>query len=87
MREHVLSPRDTLEKLSVYYRIPVCMIMRANNITKAPGKRIKKLKIPDRCYCRQQNGPDREIKECLPMEYEEYTVKKGDTIFEIAKNP
>jgi hypothetical protein len=49
---HRLRRTERIEMLSAYYRVPVCMIMRANSI-KDPKDfvSLQELKIPKRCYC------------------------------------
>jgi hypothetical protein len=49
---HRLKRNESLEMLSAYYRVPVCMIIRANpdidlNSNAAPIE----LKIPKKCFC------------------------------------
>lgn len=78
---HKLGRLDKLETLSAYYRVPVCMIMRANAF--ADPEEIftcKEIKIPRRCYCNRcagQPGPG--------VKYALYTVREGDTLYRIAR--
>lgn len=54
---HRISKRDSLEILSAYYRVPACMIMRANELHDAEGfKNLKDLKIPNRRWCNKCGG-------------------------------
>ena len=49
---HRLRRTERIEALSAYYRVPVCMIMRANSINDPKDlSSLKEIKIPDRCYC------------------------------------
>jgi hypothetical protein len=54
---HRIRKHDRFEFLSAYYRVPVCMIMRANSLNDAEGfNGLKELKIPKRCYCNKCGG-------------------------------
>jgi len=49
---HRIRKSDSLEALSAYYRVPVCMIMRANRLNDPEGfKGLRELKIPQRRWC------------------------------------
>lgn len=53
-RVHRLKRTDTLEALSAHYRVPVCMILRANGLTGAKDfGRCRVLIIPHADYCMQ----------------------------------
>lgn len=76
---HNLRRTDRLEMLSAQYRVPVCMIMRANGIkTVKDFERCKRINIPRQCYC---NRCEDEEKTGLKV----YMVAPGDTLFSIAK--
>mgnify|MGYP001279758513 CR=1 FL=1 len=52
MTVHRLRRTDTLELLSAMYRVPVCMLMRANALDAGCRlSELRELKIPRRCYC------------------------------------
>ena len=73
-RVYILRPGDALEKLSAIYKIPVCMIARANGLKAAPVlKPGRKLIIPARCYCDSKK------------ELRVHKVRPGDTIYSISK--
>lgn len=49
---HRLKRTDSLEGLSARYQVPVCMIMRANGLTRAEDYRqYRALMIPCMGYC------------------------------------
>lgn len=84
MVEHKLTENDSLEKLSVFYHVPVCMIMRANGLTISCNlNSVRTLLIPDRQYCLRKYEERR-----MPppqAKFIEYEIHEGDTIFEIAQ--
>jgi spore germination protein len=74
---HRLKRTDTLEALSASYRVPVCMIMRANALgTDCSLSQLRTLKIPPRCYCIRcrESG-------AAPQTY---VVQPDDTLYDIA---
>ncbi len=76
---HNVRRTDRLETLSAQYRVPVCMIMRANSIkTVNDFAKCRKINIPKRCYCNRCSGGEKT--DCII-----YTVQPGDTLFSIAK--
>lgn len=79
MTTHQMRRADTLEMLSARYRVPVCMIMRAN-AAKRPEDICagQTLKVPVTGYCRQRTE-----KPNLPCAV--YTVREEDSLFSIAK--
>lgn len=82
--EHGLKENDSLEKLSAFYGIPVCMIFRANGfLNSASLEGIHSLKIPDRQYCMRAFEAGK--KSYLHTPFIEYKVQEGDTIYEIAQ--
>ena len=84
MIEHILTEKDTLERISAYYGVPVCMIMRANGFLDASGlSGLTRLFIPDRFYCMEQNEKRGEMLSRIP--YVEHETAEGDTIFDIAQ--
>lgn len=82
MNVHGLRENECLEKLSAFYGVPICMIMRANgflNFSSFEG--IRALKIPERQYCiRAYEAVKKSYKPFI-----EYKVQDGDTIYEIAQ--
>ena len=77
---HVVSQSDTLERLSRLYKVPVCMILRANEGQRSllqPGRRIA---IPFPNYCLERAESSREI-----FEQRRYQVEQGDTLFSISQ--
>jgi spore germination protein len=77
---HKLKRTDRLETLSAYYRIPVCMIMRANSFTHPQDFLLcKEIIIPKKSYCNECGM------EQPPKEYDMYTVEPEDTLYGIAK--
>lgn len=46
--KHYLRDGQSYEELSAKYKVPVCMIARANELSK---KTRKDISIPKRCYC------------------------------------
>lgn len=49
---HRLRPDDSMESLSARYRVPVCMIMRANGMDDVRALAdAREISIPPRCYC------------------------------------
>lgn len=76
---HTLGPADSIEMLSVRYRVPVCMIMRANGIkTVRDFERCSRIQIPRQCYCNRCEGE-------VSIAYKAYMVAPGDTLFGIAR--
>ncbi len=76
---HNLRRTDRLEKLSAKYHIPVCMIMRANDIKSVKDfERCRRINIPRQCYCNRLKGKEK-------TDWKIYTVSAGDTLFSIAK--
>lgn len=79
---HRLQRGETLETLSARYRVPVCMIVRANS--SVPLSYGQTLVIPRRCgtsQCdesEQRNAPPR-------YRYAEYIVQTDDTLYGIAR--
>ena len=52
LKTHRLGRTDSLEKLSAMYRVPVCMIMRANGLDGACQlTECRELRIPRKCFC------------------------------------
>ncbi|MGI5848736.1 MAG: LysM peptidoglycan-binding domain-containing protein [Christensenellales bacterium] len=78
---HKMRRTDRLEMLSVYYRVPICMIIRANAFTDVQDIfSCKEIKIPKKCYCNRCADAHRPA-----MQYEIYTVLPTDTLYGIAK--
>ena len=76
---HKLTRKDRLETLSARYRVPVCMIMRANDIVYAQDiGHLSELKIPCICYCNRCELTQQ-------PKFLTYTVQEGDTLFGIAR--
>ncbi len=78
---HVLKEKETLEDLSRIYKIPICMIIRAN-MEKAeeplrPGRHVL---IPPYGFCDYMAEEEDEV-----FHYIRYTVEEGDTVFSIAR--
>jgi spore germination protein len=77
---HRLRRTDRLETLSAYYRVPVCMIMRANSFTHPQDFLLcKEVLIPKKSFCNKCGI------EQPPEEYDMYTVEPSDTLFGIAR--
>ena len=77
---HIVTKYDTLERLSQIYRVPICMILRANQGQRGllrPGRRIL---IPFPNYCLDQARHREEI-----FEKKRYVVQRGDTLYGISK--
>ncbi len=54
---HRLRRTDSLETLSVAYRVPVCMIVRANGLDIATRlAECQELRIPRKCFCNRCAG-------------------------------
>jgi len=85
MRRHRLSKKVKAERLSAYYRVPVCMIMRSNGVADPKDLHGKQIVVPERYYCLLQDGAVCDGDGCPEKAYGRYVVKKGDTIFDIAK--
>jgi LysM repeat protein len=74
-----LKRTDRLEMLSARYRVPVCMIMRANGIkTVKDFERCRRINIPRQCYCNRCEGEEK-------TDWKIYMVAPGDTLFGIAR--
>ncbi len=79
MTIHRLRRTDRLEALSAQYRVPVCMIMRANALTDARQLfRLRELKIPHRCFCNR-------CTEQQTAAHAVYIVQPDDTLYGIAR--
>jgi hypothetical protein len=51
---HKLKKNERLEMLSAYYRVPVCMIIKANESLKLEDTALpRELKIPKKCFCNE----------------------------------
>ncbi len=77
---HIVSQSDTLERLSRLYKVPVCMILRANDGQKGllrPGRRIA---IPFPNYCLEKAQGQREV-----FSQQSYQVQEGDTLYAISR--
>jgi hypothetical protein len=84
MIEHILSEKDTLERLSAHYGVPVCMILRANGFTDLSClEGLTSIHIPDRHYCMEQNENRANLMVHAPFVI--YEIAEGDTIFDIAQ--
>ena len=86
MREYQIAKGDTLEGLSAFFKIPICMILRANEMERLRLMRVgRRVIIPDPDYCARLD------RKCITEKREgiflnrEYTVCKGDTVFGIAR--
>ncbi len=75
---HKMKPKEKIETLSAYYKVPVCMIMRANSINET-GFYGKEIKIPKKCYCNRCAG------EKNSGVFITYTAKAQDTFYSIAR--
>lgn len=79
MTVHILSRTDDPETLSARYRVPVCMIMRANGIkTVKDFGRCQRINIPRQCYCNRCEGAEK-------TDWKIYVVEPTDTLFSIAR--
>ena len=77
---HNLKRTDRLEMLSVQYRVPLCMIMRANGIkTVKDFERSRKINIPRQCYCNRCEGEEK-------TDWKIYIVMPEDTLLSIARH-
>lgn len=78
---HRLRRTDRPEKLSAYYCVPVCMIMRANSLTNPQDFLLcRELKIPGKCYCNRRGS------EPSPAaEYETHVMTNEDTLYGLAR--
>jgi LysM repeat protein len=75
---HRLRHTDTLEALSAMYHVPVCMIMRANELkTECRLSELRELKIPPRCHCNRCGETE--------TAYTNYIVRPEDTLYGIAR--
>ena len=70
-----------METLSAYYRVPVCMIMRANAFDN-PQDIIscKEVKIPKKCYCHRCMDTHK-----AALQYDTYIVQPEDSLYSIAR--
>ena len=76
---HSLSPAESIEMLSARYRVPVCMIMRANGIKSVRDfEKCRRIKIPRQCYCNRCEGEENTASKA-------YMVAPGDTLYGIAR--
>lgn len=76
---HTIRAAETVEMLSARYRVPVCMIMRANGIkTVRDFERCRRINIPRMCYCNRYEGSD-------DAEWKVIKAAAGDTLFGIAR--
>lgn len=74
MTIHRLRRTDSLERLSAQYRVPVCMIMRANALANGqPLSGLRELKVPHRCYCNR-------CAEEQAAAYQKYSIQPDDTL-------
>lgn len=74
---HTLGYAETVEMLSARYRVPVCMIMRANSIkTVRDFERCRRINIPRQCYCNRCDGD---------ADFIAVTAQAGDTLYSIAR--
>ncbi len=83
---HIVTCSDTLESLSAYYRIPFCMIIRANMGSGGellrPGRKIR---IPLPSFCTQvERAGTLEGEEDL-FSLKKYVLEKGDTLYSLAQ--
>ena len=80
MTIHRLRRTDRLEALSAQYRVPVCMIMRANALADPQHlSHLRELKIPHRCFCNrcaEQQAAANAV----------YIVQPDDTLYGIARS-
>ena len=80
MTIHRMRRTDRLETLSAQYRVPVCMIMRANALADPQQlSHLRELKIPYRCFCNrcaQQQAAANAV----------YIVQPDDTLYGIARH-
>ena len=80
MTIHRLRRTDRLESLSAQYRVPVCMIMRANALADMRQlSQLRELKIPHRCFCNR-------CAEQQTAANAAYIVQADDTLFGIARS-
>ncbi len=80
MTIHRLRRTDRLETLSAQYRVPVCMIMRANELEGAQQlSRLHELRIPHRCHCNR-------CAEQQTAANAVYIVQPDDTLYGIARS-
>lgn len=82
---HRLQRGETLELVSARYRVPVCMIVRANSSLRPEALAVgMTLVIPHKCYCGRCEAKS------LPVQpprfrYSEYVVQPDDTLYGIAQ--
>lgn len=78
---HKIRHTDRLEMLSAYYRVPICMIMRANALSSPQDFLLcKEIKIPYKCYCnRCGDEPSQSV------QFETYVMTNEDTLYGIAR--
>ncbi len=78
---HRIKRTDRLEALSAYYRVPVCMIMRANSFSDPQDFfKCKEIKIPKKCYCNRCGGET-----AASAGYETHVMSNEDTLYGIAR--
>ena len=77
---HIVSQNDTLERLSRMYRVPVCMILRANEGQKNLLRPDRRIAIPFPNFCLEKAQSRASI-----FEKNRYRVQAGDTLFGIAQ--
>jgi len=87
LREHIVRNYDTVERLSAQYRIPVCMIVRANGFDEhSVLKRNQRVRIPPPCYCMKLDAEDQEeCEDCIRYEHKKYVVQECDTVYSISQ--
>lgn len=72
---------DRLEMLSAYYRVPVCMIMRANSFTDPQDFLLcKEIKIPEKSYCNMCGDEPLQS-----LQHETHVMANEDTLYGIAR--
>jgi hypothetical protein len=77
---HRLGRTDSLEMLSAMYRVPVCMIMRANELDAASQLTgCCKLRIPRKCFCNRFSSD-------MDAGFGNHTIQPGDTLYGIARS-
>lgn len=78
---HRIRRTDRLEMLSAYYRVPVCMIMRANFFTDPQDFLLcKEIKIPEKSYCNMCGDEPLQS-----VQYETHVMTNEDTLYGIAR--
>ena len=80
MTIHRLRRTDRLETLSAQYRVPVCMIMRANGLADVQQLAcLREIRIPRRCHC-NRCAEQQEAANAV------YIVQPDDTLYGIARS-